>query len=468
MASSTDTTRAATTGDTADADAIRRHLGLGRSRLGRRLLSFLLLGGLAVGAWFLYQHLNQPPPARAWLEEPVSRGNISTIVSATGTVEPVRIAEVGPEISGRIIEVAVSENDRVVTGQVLARFDPEPIEARLEQARAQLDVASARLVELRATVREANLNYKRANELRKSGVNAAREADAATAALQRARAGLAQAEAQERSARAQVTQVEADLARAVLYSPIDGVVLTRTVEPGKAVAASLQTPVLFTIAEDLTRMELRLAIDEADVAKVKPGMEGTFTVDAYGERAFPARVDKIHLAPTLTQNLVTYEASLTVDNGELLIFPGMTATANITASTVKDALRVPNSALRFTPPRDPAATSVGPGMFPGMRPPRTGGRRPNGGEEGKSQAAQGTVYVLEAGTPTRRRVRLGATDGRFTEILGGELKEGDKVVVGVDTGGGDAKAPPSARSAPGGTSPRPPSGSAGGGAGAGR
>ena len=418
-----------------DAAAIRKKLGLGKSRVWRRLTSLLILVAVGVGGWFLYQSLNKPVPPPIFLKASLDRGDISTIVSATGTIESVRIAEVGPEISGRITEVMVSENDRVVKGQVLARFDPEPIEARLEQAKAQLEVAAARLVELRATVREASANDKRAKALRKSGVNAERDAEVATASLSRARAALVGAQAQERSTAAQVAQVEADLARAVLYSPIDGVVLTRAVEPGKAVAASLQTPVLFTIAEDLTRMELRLAIDEADVAQIRAGMNGEFTVDAYQDKTFPASVSKVHLAPTVVQNLVTYRAILEVDNKDLLLFPGMTATANITASTVTNVLRVPNAALRFSPPRPPSAVSMSGGIMPEIGRPRGGGR-PSGGEEQAGAArggVQGRLYVIEDGQPTRKRVTIGATDGRFTEILSGELKEGDEVLVGIDT-----------------------------------
>jgi HlyD family secretion protein len=429
--------------------ALRARLGVGRRRVPRFVKALVVVALLGAGGYWLWQSASAPEPEPVWRTATVDRGDVATRVSATGRLEPLRVFEVGPEISGRITEVLVSENDAVVKGQALARFDEAPIAARLEAARAQLAVSVAREAEVRAGLGLARAADGRARRLREGGVNAEREAEVAKADVGRSRAQLTQAEAQSRAARAQVALVEDELARATLTSPIDGVVLTRAVEPGKAVAAALQTPVLFTIAADLRHMELQLAVDEADVAQVKAGLEAEFTVDAWPRRAFLATVTKVHMSPTVAQNLVTYQALLAVDNAEGVLWPGMTATATITAATVKGALRVPNAALRFTPPKprgDGGGRGGGNGggggggggagpLFPGMR---GGGGGAGGG--GPSEEAGARVHALRDGAPVRVAVETGATDGQFTELVGGELREGDLVIVGVEGAGkGEAR-----------------------------
>jgi HlyD family secretion protein len=452
---------AARPNDGAAADALRRRLGVGRARVPRWLRGLLLLAAVGGGGYWLWQTLSAPEPPPSWRTAVVDRGDITTQVSATGTLEPLRVVEVGPEISGRITEVLVAENDAVTAGQVLARFDETPILARLEAAEAQLAVAEARTLEVRASLREATSVRSRARRLREGGVNAEREAEGAEAGLGRARAQLAQAEAQVRQARAQVSLVADELARATLRSPIDGVVLTRAVEPGKAVAASLQTPVLFTLAADLRHMELQLAIDEADVAQVRPGLTAEFTVDAWPKRTFPAVVTKVHMSPTVAQNLVTYRALLAVDNAALLLLPGMTATASITSATQKNVLRVPNAALRFAPPR-PRGGAGGGGngsggggggspLMPSMRSSGPGDGVP------PAEAGKPRVHLLRDSGLERVLVETGATDGQHTELVAGEVREGDRVVVGLE--GGRAAPPaspakaPSSGSAPGPAAP---------------
>jgi HlyD family secretion protein len=426
-------------------EALKHRLGVGRRRLPRWVWTVALVGALGGGGLWLWRQLTEPPPPPRYRAVAVDRGDIATRVSATGTLEPLRVVEIGPEISGRIVEVLVAENDVVTAGQVLARFDEAPIQARLESARAQLAVAEARVLEVRAGLQEATSVRRRAARLREGGVNAEREAEGAEAGFGRARAQLGQAEAQVRQAKAQVTLVEDELARATLRAPIDGVVLTRAVEPGKAVAASLQTPVLFTLAADLRHMELQLAIDEADVAQVRPGLPAEFTVDAWPRRTFPATVTKVHMSPTVAQNLVTYRALLAVDNAGLMLLPGMTATASITASTVAGVLRVPNAALRFAPPR-PRGNGGGGGspLMPSMR----GGGQGEGAAPG--EAGRPRVHVLRDGVPARVMVETGATDGQHTEVIGGELKEGELVVVGLEARGGEeAETAPKDRVPPG-------------------
>jgi len=413
----------------------------GRGRWRRRLVTLLILGGLGVAAYFIIQSASEPPPPTQYRTAAAEIGDIVTRVSATGTVEPVRVVDIGPEISGRVVEVGADVNERVTAGQILVRLDTEPLEARLEQSQAQLEAAVASVRQARATLTETRQAETRAQTLGTQGVSARAQLETAIANRARAQAALAGAQAQQRIAEAGMRQVETDLARATIRSPIDGVVLSRIVEPGMAVAASLQTPVLFRIAEDLAQMELRLAIDEADVGQVSPGMEATFTVDAFPQRRFPAEVRLVHFAPQAEQAVVTYRAVLVVDNAELLLRPGMTATATITSSTVAGVLRVPNTALRFTPPDDSASAGGGggPGFFPGA-PQRIPGARGamggnrGGGPPGAARGGGGRVYVLEDGEPKLVRVVTGATDGAFTEVRGRELAEGVEVIIGIDAG----------------------------------
>ncbi len=385
--------------------------------------------GLVGGAvWWVKFRPEEAPKGPGWVTAPLDRGHISTTVTATGRVQPVRVVEVGAEISGRVIEVAVEADAMVEAGALLARLDPEPLTAKKEQAEAQLAVAEASLRQAAATLTETRKAEARAQQLNRKGLISQEELESAVAARARAVASQGQAEAQKKQAEAQLRQVLTDLAKAEIHAPISGMVLTRVVEPGQSVAASLQTPVLFTIAEDLRRMQLELALDEADVGAVKAGMKATFTVDAFPRQVFDAQVVAVRYAPTVEQNVVTYETVLTVDNPDLLLRPGMTATATITASEVKDVLRVPNAALRFAPPRaanEPSAGSVLTGM----------GGRPGGNRRGRNGGPR--VWVLKDGQPAPVVVVVGATDGRFTEIRlkegeVSELKEGLPVLTGTE------------------------------------
>lgn len=336
---------------TDSADDLRSRLGLdGRGRW-RRLLSVVIISSIlaGVGIW-LYQRNSQPPPAPTYRTVEADTGAIAMKVMATGSLQPVRTVEVGVEISGQVTEVAADANDQVTVGQVLVRLDTELLASQLEQVEAQLGAAEGSRQEARATREEARLTLRRSRTLKKRGLAAEQGLEQAQAAYSRARAAYVTAQANERLAQARVVQVQADLAKAVIKAPIDGIVLTRSVELGNTVAASLQTPVLFTIAQDLRQMRLELAVDEADVGQVANGQPAQFTVDAWPSRTFEGTVSSVRFAPTTEQNVVTYEVHVTVANADLLLRPGMTATAQITAKRVDEALRVPNAALRFTPP----------------------------------------------------------------------------------------------------------------------
>ncbi|MCB9524774.1 MAG: efflux RND transporter periplasmic adaptor subunit [Myxococcales bacterium] len=429
------------TDPTADPAAdVRRRLGLdGRGRWRRRLGALLVLATAAGGIAWAWQRGAAPPTPVRYRTAPVEPGIIAVQVVATGSLQPVRTVEVGAEISGRVVAVAVDANDRVTAGQVMARLDPEPLRTQLEQAEAQLAAARAARQQAKATQDEARLALARARTLTDRGLAAAQGLEQAVAAHARAKAAHASAQAQERLARAKVDQVRTDLEKAEIKAPIDGIVLTRSVEPGNAVAASLQTPVLFTVAEDLRRMRLELAVDEADVGRVATGQAAQFTVDAWPGLTFAGQVSSVRFAPTTSQNVVTYEVQVAVANPELRLRPGMTATAHITAQKVDDALRVPNAALRFTPPQAQAPRMGGPPGPPGLlgtgRP-----KRQSAGAAAKARPKGPQVWVLEDGAPRPVPVETGVTDGTWTQVTGGPLQAGQAVITGLDSAGADRTA----------------------------
>jgi HlyD family secretion protein len=338
--------------------------------------------------------------------------------TATGNLQPKSEVSVGAEISGLVSEVLVSENDEIKRGQILARFDTEELEVALLQATAGLDLSRASLAEATATLDEAVVDERRTELLVQRGTSSEATLDKALATRKRAEAKFAYARATVRQAEATVSQARTRLEKAVITSPIDGVVLQRSIEPGATVAANFQTPVLFLLAEDLGQMELHVSMDEADVGLVKAGQHATFTVDAWSGREFEAKVVKVYLYPTVENNVVTYTTVLAVDNVEHLLQPGMTATATITTGTRESALRVPNVAFRFTPPASEAQSS---GMF----------GRPGSSGQNASLASSNTLWKLEGDQPRRVLARTGYTDGRYTELLGDELKEGDHIITGV-------------------------------------
>ncbi len=385
-----------------------------RGRAGRLLWLLLLSALLALAGWWLWPDDGEVQ----WQTHVLDRGDMVLTATATGSLEPKSEVSVGAEISGLITRVLVDENDLVTEGQTLALFETDELEVALEQAEAQLALSRASVAEAEATLQEAQVDERRISALRERGTTAQAELDAAIAARKRAEAKLAYARASVRQAEASVLQARTRLEKAVITSPINGVVLQRSIEPGNTVAASFQTPVLFLLAEDLKAMELHVSMDEADVGLVEAGQSATFTVDAWSGREFSAEVLKVHLYPAVENNVVTYTTVLSVDNSDGLLKPGMTATATIETGRREDVLRIPNMAFRFTPP---ATDSGGGGLFshPGAR---AGGNR---------AGPSNTVWVLRDGQPTRVVVQTGASDGRFTELPGDELAEGDAVITGM-------------------------------------
>lgn len=387
------------------------------------IVLLLLTVAAAAYAWHLRQQRAQQPTTRFVTEE-VTRGSLTLTASATGKLQPQRTVAIGAEVSGRIATVHVNSNDTVTKDQVLATFEKDTLQNAIEQAQLQLVSNQSSIRSAQATLTEAKANQARILQLAQGNAVAARELETVKASVARATAALDEARARERLARLNLELARTNLAKAVITSPIDGVVLKRTVEPGNTVAASLQAPELFQIAEDLRHMELHVAIDEADVGMVKAGQKASFTVDAWPERTFEATVKLIQLAPAdAAASVVTYTAELAVENPDLSLRPGMTATATITTERREDVFTLPAQALRFQPQRE---RQKGFSLVPTIR-----GGRP-GGRSGQQGAGGNAVWVLRDSKPVRVPVKTGNTDGVRVEIREG-LKEGDAVITAQES-----------------------------------
>lgn len=396
---------------------------------------------LAVGGYYAWQSNQQRNAAPVYVTEPASRGNLTLTVTANGTLQPTRSVNIGSELSGTVLRVLVDVNDRVKKGQVLVELDTAKLIDQVTRSRAALAAAQAQLLQAIATVKETKANLTRLEEVaRLSGgkVPSATELDAARAGQERASAGEASARASVDSAKAALATDETNLSKASIRSPIDGVVLTRSVDPGNAVAASLQAVTLFTIAEDLTQLQLRVNVDEADVGRVKVGQQASFTVSAFASRRFPATITRVSYGSTITDNVVTYVTQMDVTNTDLSLRPGMTATSSITAVERKDVLLVPNTALRFAPATSAASDAKPSGNIMGSmmpRMPRTGPRKSATG----GQVRQ--VWVLRDSAPVAVSVTPGISDGRMTEITAGDLTEGMPVITEQRASASAAKKP---------------------------
>ncbi|KAB2930434.1 MAG: efflux RND transporter periplasmic adaptor subunit [Candidatus Contendobacter sp.] len=407
----------------------------GRFKVLRWLVALALLAGLAAGGWAYFHSRAETQAAPQYQTEPLSQGNLRVTVSATGKLEPINQVDVGSELSGTIETVLVDDNDRVKKGQVLARLDVTKLQNQIAKSRAALASAEAKVLQAVATVKEARANLGRLRQVAKlSGgkVPAPTELEAAEATAERASADEVAARATVEEARATLRTNETDLAKASMRSPIDGVVLARKVEPGQTVAASLQAPVLFTLAENLAQMELQVDVDEADVGQVHEGQSATFTVDAYPNRSYPARIQQVRFGAEKVNNVVTYKTILNVDNGDLSLRPGMTATAEIVATERENVLLVPNAALRFTPPPPPdAQSSSGGGLVASLlpRPPRGLAPRRQSGNARGARSAVRQIWVLRDGQPVAMSVTIGSSDGRMTEVTGEGLALGLPVIT---------------------------------------
>ncbi|OZB60741.1 MAG: efflux transporter periplasmic adaptor subunit [Lysobacterales bacterium 14-68-21] len=400
--------------------------GRGRRVLRWILIVLALLVVVVAGyGWFLRGREAAKP---RYQTAEVTRGNLVVTVAATGNLQPTNQVDVGSELSGIMESVKVDVNDTVKRGQVLAQLDVSRLKDQIANARGALAAARAQVAQTVATVTETRLQLSRLQRMfATSGgtVPAQVDIDTARAALQRAEGAEANARAAVVQAQASLSTGETNLAKASIRSPIDGVVLSRSIEPGQTVAASLQAPVLFTLAEDLSKMELQVDVDEADVGLVHDGQEATFTVDAYPGREYPAKVRRVGFGSQTKDGVVSYLTVLTVNNDDLSLRPGMTATAAIVVNERHQVLLVPSAALRFTPPSATSGQTSGSLVSRLMPRPPHGTSRAQGTGNGKSRR----MWVLRNGEPVAVPVTVGASNGQLTEVTGGELQPGARVIT---------------------------------------
>jgi HlyD family secretion protein len=381
----------------------------------------LVAVALLAGGWVWWQAQQKTKAAPVYVTEALKKGDITLSVAANGTLQPTRSVTIGSELSGTVKRVLVDVNDRIKAGQVLVELDTAKLLDQVTQSRAGLASAQAQLAQTGATLKEERATLARFEEVaRLSGgkVPSATELDGAKAAVERAVAS-------EAAAKASVSEARAGLAT----TEINGVVLSRSVDPGNAVAASLQAVTLFSVAEDLTQLKLDVAVDEADVGAVKVEQKATFTVSAFPARRYPATINRVAFGSTKTDNVVTYTTTLNVDNSDLSLRPGMTAAATIVAKEANGVLLVPNTALRFSPTSGNGAAAANTSILSKMMPraprssaPKTAGTDRRGG--GPRQ-----IWVLQDGQPVAMQVKAGITDGRNTEVSGEGLAEGLAVIT---------------------------------------
>jgi len=384
-------------------------------------------------------------PTVQWETTAVDRGRIVARVTATGTLSALVTVQVGSQVSGRIQQLYVDFNSPVKKGQLIAKIDPQLFQASLEQARANYAAAQGNLAKAKVQAAQAEIDFKRQSSLAERKLIAPADFDLARTNFEAAKAQIAVSTGNLQQAKAALNQAKVNLAYTNIISPTDGVVISRSVDVGQTVAASLSAPTIFVIAEDLRKMQVNTSVAEADVGKLSAGMRATFVVDAYPGERFLGKIRQVRNAAQTVQNIVTYDAVIDVDNADLKLRPGMTANVNFVFADRENVLRVPNAALRFRPGSDvleilkpPSSKPVPRGVGGG---PGGGRRRAGPGQPGTDLAGKGsgagsddgpdrkTVWVLRSGTPSSTRVRVGATDGSFTEVVEGSIEEGDRVVV---------------------------------------
>ncbi|MEZ5615200.1 MAG: efflux RND transporter periplasmic adaptor subunit [Rhodocyclaceae bacterium] len=389
------------------------------TRMKRIALFAAVLGALGLG-YFAFQKQGATDPEKRYKTQALAKGDVTQTVSANGTLNPVTLVSVGTQVSGTVKKLHVDFNDQVKAGQVLAELDDAIYSAQVRQSDAS--VASAL----------ASLQLARANEARMKSLF--QQEYVSRQELDQAVQARAAAEAQARLTRAQNDRDRANLGYSVIRSPVSGVVVDRQIDVGQTVAASFQTPTLFKIAQDLTRMQIYTTFAEADIGAIRVGQPVRFNVDAFPNRSFSGKVKQVRLNPTTQQNVVTYNVVVAVENPEQVLLPGMTAYVSIAVAQKKDVLLVPNTALRFKPAEADKVVMAG-GKANGEPAKSANGSRPGGqpgaaGEKRRRDSGSGTVYVLAGGEVRQVKVGTGITDSRFTEVAGEELKEGDRVIVG--------------------------------------
>jgi HlyD family secretion protein len=396
--------------------------------------SVIGLGG--VGWWQLGDGAKEPP----YVTTPAQRASITQVVSSTGTLQAVVTVQVGSQVSGTIEKLFADFNTKVRAGQIVAQLNQDKFRAAEDQARANLLAAQSNIEKSKVTVVDTLRTVERNRELRKKDLMAQSDLDSAQAAYDAALAQVEVNRAQAAQAQASLKQATVDLNNTVIRSPVDGLVISRNVDVGQTVAASLQAPTLFTIANELARMEVHTNVDEADVGNVKEGQEVTFTVDAFPSRRFRGRVHQVRNAPIVVQNVVTYVAVVRIENKELLLKPGMTANVQFLVSRKEDVLTIPNMAMRFKPPEEKEEAQELLRREQSRTAPKVGERRTSRQSAARGSGAGGggtrrvRIYLLKDDKAQPVEIQLGITDGSRTEIRSGDLKENDPVIIGMSSG----------------------------------
>ena len=407
----------------------------------------LLLGAASVIviAFVLYRCTGGDDAATEYQTTVAEKGDVVARVSTSGSLQAVVTVDVGSQVSGRIQDLYADFNSQVKKGERIAKIDPSLFEAQVVSAEANVSAARANVTRLTVAAEDSERQARRAEDVFKQRLISETERDTAVANSRAARASVEQAQSQLAQSRAALQTAKTNLRYTDILSPTDGVVISRAVNRGQTVAASLSAPVIFTIAQDLRKMEVHTNVAESDIGRLKPEMRVTFTVDAYPGDPFRGRIRDIRNAPQVVQNVVTYDAVIDVDNPDLKLKPGMTATVSVVTDRRNDVLAVPNAALRFRPEGVPPPGAAGASRQGGERqrsqgPAGAGGgegnrrrdRQRDGDEDGGApRVVKRTLYVLVAGEPVAREITTGLTDGRLTEVTGGELKEGEAVITGV-------------------------------------
>jgi len=391
------------------------------------VVAVLLISGIA-GFFYLKR-----TPEISYKTARIERGLIISNVAATGNLSAVTTVQVGTQVSGTIQKLYVDYNSRVKKGQVIAEIDPSLFNASVEQSHGNFLSAEANVMKAKVTVADAERTVNRNRKLLADGIISQSDYDVAETAWQSAKAGLKAAEGSVAQTRGALMQSRTNLHYSVIRSPVDGVVISRAIDVGQTVAASFQTPTLFTIAQDLTKMQIEVSVDEADISRIQLDQKASFTVDSYPEQSFRGKVVQIRSAPIINQNVVTYVTVVNVDNTDLKLKPGMTANVSIEVARKDDALKLPPAALRFKPKSkvdEPKEKRQATGPAPGAG--REAGGKP-GGRRDKGQQ----VYILKDNSPVAVPVKTGIASNSSIELVESTLKEGDEVVI--EQIGGDSK-----------------------------
>lgn len=391
-------------------------------------IGVLVAGAVIAGAWYWYQ-MSQAGDAPRYVTEVAERGDISMTVTADGTLNPIRTVSLGSELSGIVRKVHVDVNSTIHVGDPLVDLDTRKMDAQVLSAKASVQSAHAQKQQSLANLKESQLTLKRMLDLHKrsNGLSPSKsELEQQEAKVAVNKATLAVSEAAIADAEATLKTAETERSKANIVSPIDGVVLARTVEPGYAVAASFQAVELLTLATDLKELELQVLVDEADIGVVKPGDPVYFTVSTYPNQRFPAELKKVAYGATTNENVVTYTAYMSVDNSRMLLRPGMTASATIRTAHKENVLLVPNSAFRFSP----AASGKGAKKSQIMvGPPHRTTENKVSKEVGPQEGTEKDLYVLRDGKAQKVTVLTGVSDGLHTEVVSGDITENDQVIV---------------------------------------